>query len=84
MRRNPDYVLREIAGETVLVPMSGDFNGIIALNGIGAEIYGLIDKCPTTEKLVDALCDLYDAPRQVIAEDAGNFLEQMKAENIIL
>ena len=84
MKRNPDYVLREIAGETVLVPVSGDFNGIIALNEIGAEIYRRIDECPTAEQLTDALCELYDAPRQVIAEDTAAFLRQMKEENIIL
>ena len=86
MKRNPNFILREIAGENILVPLTGDLalNGILSLNGFGREIYERIDESPSAEALVAALCELYDAPREVIAADVAEFLEQMKNEKLIL
>ena len=86
MKRNPNFILREIAGENILVPLTGDLalNGILSLNGFGREIYERIDESPSVEALVAALCELYDAPREVIAADVAEFLEQMKNEKLIL
>ena len=86
MKRNPNFILREIAGENILVPLTGDLalNGILSLNDFGREIYERIDESPSVEALVAALCELYDAPREVIAADVAEFLEQMKNEKLIL
>lgn len=86
MKRNPNFILREIAGENILVPLTGDLalNGILSLNGFGREIYERIDESPSVEALVAALCELYDAPREVIAADVAEFLKQMKNEKLIL
>ena len=86
MKRNPNFILREIAGENILVPLTGDLalNRILSLNGFGREIYERIDESPSVEALVAALCELYDAPWEVIAADVAEFLEQMKNEKLIL
>lgn len=86
MRRNPDFILREIAGEKILVPLTGNLGlvGILSLNGLGYEIYQRIEETPSFEALVDQLCELYDAPRQVIAADAAEFIEQLKEEKLII
>lgn len=86
MRRNPDFILREIAGEKILVPLTGNLGlaGILSLNGLGYEIYQRIEETPSFEALVDRLCELYDAPRQVIAADAAEFIEQLKEEKLII
>ena len=86
MRRNPDFILREVAGEYILVPLTGDvgLNGILALNGLGYEIYTRIDETGSFEALVDELCALYDAPREVIAADAAEFLQQLTEEKIVI
>ena len=86
MRRNPDFILREIAGEKILVPLTGNLGlaGILSLNGLGYEIYQRIEETPSFEALVDRLCELYDAPRQVIGADAAEFIEQLKEEKLII
>ena len=86
MRRNPNFILREVAGENILVPLTGDLgvNGILTLNGLGYEIYRRIDESPSFEALIDALCELYDAPREVISADAAEFIEQLKQEKLII
>ena len=86
MRRNPNFILREVAGENILVPLTGDLelNGILSLNGFGCEIYKRIDETPSLDALVAALCELYDAPREVIAADVAEFIEKLKAEKLII
>lgn len=86
MRRNPNFILREVADENILVPLTGDLNlnGILSLNDFGCEIYKRIDETPSTEALIDALCELYDAPREVIAADVAEFIEQLKEEKLII
>lgn len=86
MRRNPNFIMREVAGEHILVPLTGDLalNGILTLNRLGCDIYNRIDECASEEALVDELCSLYDAPRQVIAADTAEFLELMRKEHLII
>ena len=86
MRRNPGFILREVAGEYILVPLTGDvgLNGILAQNAPAYEIYTRIDETGSFEALVDELCALYDAPREVIAADAAEFLQQLTEEKIVI
>lgn len=86
MRRNPNFILREIAGEHIFVPLTADLelHGILSLNGLGYEIYTRIEEVHSVEALIDELCALYDAPREVIADDTAAFLEQLKKEKLII
>lgn len=86
MRVSEKFVLRQIAEECILVPITGefDFNGIIALNDMGKEIYELLPKFDTEEALINHLCEQFDAPQEVIAADAKEFLEQLRKEQILL
>ena len=84
MRKKPNFVLRELAGEHVLVPVSGDFNGMIVLNEVGVEIYRRAESCSSEEALADELSDLFDAPREEIAADTADFLRQLREEKVLM
>jgi len=86
MKLNENYVLRQIAEEYILVPVTGDFdfNGIIALNEVGKEIYDLIPQVTDEAELVDRLFDIFDAPKQELATDVSEFLGQLRKEKILL
>ena len=86
MKLNEKFVLRQIAEEYILVPVSGefDFNGIIALNDVGKEIYDLLPTVGSDEELIVKLCDMFDAPSEEIAADAREFLSQLRQERILL
>ena len=86
MKLNEKFVLRQVAEEYILVPISGefDFNGIIALNDMGKEIYDLVPTVANDEELIAKLCEEFDAPSDVIAADAKEFLAQLCAEKILL
>ncbi len=86
MKLNENYVLRQIAEEYILVPVTGDFdfNGIIALNEVGKEIYDLLPQVANEAELVDRLFDIFDAPKEEIAADAAEFVAQLRKEKILL
>ncbi len=86
MKISDKFVLRQIAEESILVPVSGefDFNGIIALNDMGKEIYDLLPTVENEEALIAYLCEAFDAPPAVIEADAREFLAQLRKEGILI
>lgn len=86
MRQNPQYILRQIAGEGVLISLesSEGFNGLIGLNGLGLEIYQRVEQYETEEALIQSLCEDFDAPAGEITADARAFLAQLREERLIL
>lgn len=86
MKLNEKFVLRQIAEEYILVPVSGefDFNGIIALNDIGKEIYDLLPAVGCDDELIAKMCEMFDAPSEEIEADVREFLAQLRQEQILL
>ncbi len=86
MKLNDNYVLRQVAEEFILIPVTGDldFNGIIALNEVAKEIYDLLPQVENETELVDRLYEIFEAPKEEIAADSAEFLAQLRAEKILL
>ena len=86
MKRNENYILRQVADEYILVPLTSDFdfNGIIALNEVGKEIYDLLPQVASQEGLIERLYATFDAPREEITADAEGFLAALREEKILL
>lgn len=84
MRLNENFVIREMAGITVLLPLTGDFQGIMAVNPVGARILELLRDGVTEEQpLFQALCREYDAPEEEIIQDASMFLSELRKNGIL-
>ena len=78
--RNDSFVYRDIAGETVLVPVYGevaDMESIYTLNEVGARIWNLIDGQRTLGEVGQALADEYDAPPADVEADLLEFVEAL-------
>lgn len=78
MKKNPDYILREIVGETVLVPTgkaSQKFNGMLQLSETAAFIWNLIDTVEVPEDIVQALLKEYDVDEMTARKDVNVFLK---------
>ena len=53
MKRNTDFMLRDIAGEVILVPTGAatqQFNGMITLNEVAAFIWKIMDEFEVDEE----------------------------------
>lgn len=86
MRINKEFVLREIAGDYILVPVGDtalEFNGLITLNEVGAFLWGKLQQDVELEQLVDAVLDEYDIDKETATRDAEEFVENLKKAGII-
>lgn len=80
MKASKDFILREIAGEYILVPAgaaSTRLNGLITLNELGWFIFKTLETEQTLDSLTDAITAEYDVEREVACADALEFLQQL-------
>ena len=76
--KNPDLILRNIAGETVLIPtgsFAGKFNGIINLNGPAAFIWEKMEEVSSREEMVQLILDRYEIDEETARKDVNGFLD---------
>lgn len=86
MKVSSDFILREIAGDYILIP-TGDtilqFNGLITLNEVGVSLWNLLQKDVTFEALVTAILGEYEVDEATAREDIQEFLESLKKGGIL-
>jgi hypothetical protein len=84
--RRDDVLLREVAGEHLLVPVRrnvADLQAIFALNGIGVFIWGLLDGERSLGAVLDAILARYDVSADEAAADLHAFVERMSGAGIL-
>ena len=86
MKLNSKYIIRQIAGETVILPSENDgFNGIMVVSEVGSRILELLQAgCATEEALCEALLEEYDVPAEVLKEDIRAFLKDLGESGILI
>lgn len=78
MRIKEGYMLREAAGETVVVPFGEEalnFQGIISLNETGALLWRQLEQGCEKKALVQALLDEYEVDAETAEKDVAEFLK---------
>ena len=88
MKLKYNFVINEVAGETVAVSVgneSGAFNGYIKLNKTGAFIFNQLKKDVTREDIIKNLMTEYpDASENDATESVDELLEKLsKAELLV-
>ena len=80
MKLKNGFVLREVAGETVVVPVEADlnFNGMITLNETAKILWGVLENETTFEELVDAILAEFDVDRATAQNDVDLFIQKLK------
>ena len=75
-----EFILREIAGESVLVP-TGDttqeFNGLITLTDTAKFIWEHIEEADSFKELVTMMLDEYDIDEETAKKDAYQFINEL-------
>ena len=80
MKRSADFLLRQVAGSRVLVPVGAAtkrFPGMIRVNDTGCYLWGLLETEQTRESLADALAERYEVSREQAALDVDAFVEKL-------
>ena len=80
--KDPSIVHRNIAGETILVPIRShvaDLESIYTLDEVGARIWELIDGQRMVKEIRDAIVEEYEVSPDVAEVDLVEFIQQLEA-----
>lgn len=86
MKIKANYVLREVAGQNIVVPVGKEtlkFNGMINLNNSGKFLWNLLKEDKTIDDLVKALMDKYEVSEEVALTDINKFIAVLKENNFL-
>ncbi len=75
-----DFVSRNIAGETVLVPLRqqiGDLDSIYTLNEVATLVWERLARPSTVGQLTQAIGEAFDALPETIRQDLEEYLGQL-------
>ena len=82
MRVDKEFVLREIAGDYIIIPTGKtvlEFNGLITVNEVGVDIWKMLQEDVTFEDLVKGILDQYDVEEEVADMDLVPLKPKKKA-----
>lgn len=86
MRVDKEFVLREIAGEYIIIPTGKtvlEFNGLITVNEVGVSLWNMLQNEVTFDELVRGILDEYEVEERVAREDIQEFLDVLIDRGVI-
>lgn len=86
MKISNQYILRQVAGDYVIIPTGKTtltFNGLITVNEQGAFLWNKLSSEVTEEELVDAILEEYEIDRQTAQTDVAEFLGILRCSKIL-
>ena len=86
MELKKKFVLRNIVGETILVPIGQNneaFNGLISINELGKFIWENIESAKDEDELLQTILDEYEVDKDIAKADLDEFLGKLKEIDII-
>ena len=86
MKVSDQFILRQIAGENILIPVGEaaiSVKGLIALSESGALLYERLKTDCTREELIAALTAEYAVSEAEAARDTDAFLDQMRSLHML-
>ena len=84
--RSSFVVARDVAGEHLLVPVSGavaDMRRLFSLNDSGMTVWTALADSITEEQLVEILLQKYKAEEGVVRQDVRELLEQLVEQKLV-
>jgi len=79
-------IKRDIAGDTILVPIGKtvyDSNGLFVLNELAAFIWNKLPEADTENEIVSAILEEYEVSPEEAAADTTEFLAKLREMEII-
>ena len=78
MKLKDTYITHDSYGEQILLDTSSSFAGLIRSNKTAAFIVECLKDDTTQEKIVEAMFEKYDAPKDVLAKDVSDVIEKLR------
>ena len=86
MKFKKDFILRDIMGETILVPINESttaFNGLITINELGKFIWENLESSKDEEELLHKILEESEVEEKEAKEDLDEFLDKLRQVDII-
>lgn len=80
MKRKLDFMLQNVAGENLLVPLGAqvmDLNGLITLNETAACVWELLAQERTLDELAAAVTERFDVAVEIARADVRTFVNDI-------
>ena len=80
MKLKQEFVLRNVAGDNILIPVTGidnKFDGLITLNETGVFIWKQLEAGKNQDEIVKALLDEYEVSDEQANRDVTDILNQL-------
>ena len=86
MKIKEGFLLRQVAGQTVVLPTGDDLdlNMMITLNGTGAFLWECLQNETTEEELVKALLAEYDVDESTARECVESFVKKLNDNEFLI
>ena len=80
MKLKSNYITQEIDDTQFLIAVGKDaFKGLVRSNKTAAFIVDLLKNDISEEEITDRMCEVYDAPRDVIERDVADILCKLRS-----
>ena len=86
MKVKPGFLLRQVAGEIVVVPFgeqSKEHRGMLRLNETGRILWERLEQGAEESDLARALTDTFDVTAERAAQDTAAFLEALRRYDML-
>lgn len=86
MKINENFLLREVAGNAVVLPVgeaADRFSGMIKLNETGVSIWRILEEGADEETVVTSICEEYDIDEATARADVRRFITTLQKAGIL-
>jgi hypothetical protein len=80
MKRKADFIMQNVGGENLLVPLGAqvmDMNGIITLNDTAAYVWELLAQERSLDELTAAVAERFDVTPERACADVQTFVDEI-------
>ncbi len=87
MKVSNQMLLREIAGEHILIPVgeqNNSFHGIMVLNGSGLLLWEALQQECTEEDLLRLVLETYEVDADTAGKDVREFLDRLDEAGVLI
>lgn len=83
MKIKKGFILKELDGQVVAIPVGSDFSGVVKMNEIAAFLWKKLETGATEEELVKAVLSEYDATEEQAINAVKSTVELLKKNGFI-
>ena len=86
MKIKPGFILREVAGQSIVVAVgqaAEQFNGMVHLNPTGALLWRTLEKGATRDTLTLALLSQYEIDPETAGQDVDEFIQTIQQAGFV-